>query len=216
MAFWNGPRSERSLAYLGVPEDRRGPGWWNAFLTGLPDEVLHFEPGVLRGPNGFAYVVARRQPEPGTVPATLRARAESLTDAGHGVVIEPGENVGDWVVSLGELAAIRARGTLLSVLDLLVRPAGREFLDAPEDALVGAPTEEVLPSFLRPHLGAVLRAHGIADPHAAVVLRGSGERLLTFGELPEKVAERLGWILPPYCRHVGLDFETVREMGVPL
>lgn len=224
MNFWKTKPepSDRLAELLTVPRDGRDARWTEEFLPLIVDAPLAFASDVGTGPDGFAYVVAQRSQSGGENVSTLRREVEGLTNAGFGVALEPQGQDAAWVFTLGALAGFRmfghfdeppgwsspvpARGVLET-----------EILQQEETAQVGAPNEEYLPLFLRPHLGHFLKHFGVADPYVALVLRQNGtQRLLAFNIEDESVRAYLRWYLPPGYGWIELDPTLVREMGVTL
>ncbi len=224
MSFWNRKLdpADRLAGLLIVPRPKRDERWSREFLVLIVDASLTFTSEVGPGPDGLPYVVAQRAASGASNVSTLRREVEGLTDAGFGVALEPQGEVAAWVFSLGSLAGFRMFGDFDEPLGwsspTRVRGAHEtEVLQEEESAQVGAPNEEYLPLFLRPHLGQFLQGSGIPEPHVALVLRQNGaQRLLAFGTEDDAICRYLSWYLPPGYGVIGLDPTVVRECGVPL
>jgi len=169
---------------LAVDREARDEAWVAAFYEAVPDAPMTAGE-VFGGPDAFAYLPLT----PGG-PTTLRQSLGACLDRGTGIVVTT--DAPEWVFPYGNLWSLREEGAF-------VLPA--EEGGAPQQVLVGSPTEAVLPAYARRAIKRELEFQGAERPGVLLVDApgASPSRSLAFDPMP--LPERVLWYLPP---HLGL------------
>lgn len=205
------PDATRALeGLLAVPDAQRDDDWRRALHAVAADAPLASQhPQLIQGPDGFGYFALQIPPAgPLAEPYTVRHVQEPCTVGGFGCVIFGRDGEPAWVFRYGEMWALRAEGRFDT------RPPGDDggsvTLEASEEVLVGAPSEDVLPDWARTVLRLALAHLDVEVPLVAVVVRPGGvpQRSLVLGPLGHVTAEErhhLTWYLPG---HLGVLFDV--------
>ena len=185
-----------------VPREERHDTWREAFFAAVPDASMATPAQqVVRGPDGYPYFCLT-VPEPGPFETfCLNHVLDVCLENGFGIVVMAGAPQPEWVFTYGDLWSFKETG------QFVVDTGETVTLTEPREALVGSPSETVLPAYARPVLRRALAAQGV--PEALVFLVHmpgfDPERSFAFRPLPEP--RGLLWYLP---RHLGL---TTAEDG---
>jgi hypothetical protein len=221
MAKFDLARTDQVVKLLVTPREQRDDAWREAFLEAIVDASLAAQqPQVIQGPDGFGYFVLRRPPvgqpfEPFCVSHIL----EMCTERGLGIVVEPSGGAAEWVFTYGDLFSLRAygsfRGDPLDGAEEAAPSTGVLGKDTP--VMIGAPSEEILPSWARRVIASFLKQVGhVSEPRVLVMVEParSPRRNLVFNVHPEdfpsgeqfqSVLNALGWFLPPNRLVVGMS-----------
>jgi hypothetical protein len=193
------------VSLLQTPPDQRDDAWRTAFLQAIPNAALApGSPQLVQGPDGFPYA-ALQTPERGQTftSYSLLSVLQQVTETGVGLVLNPQNDIPDWVFSYGDLLELRLRGELR-----LHYPAERpqEDVTPGEEVMVGQPSESYLPAYARRVLDAHLKRVGVPEPVALLMFRPSeNANTLVFPFTPEEfgseevlrdVLASVGWFLP--------------------
>lgn len=208
----------QTLLELSNPALERNESWREQFYAAAPRASLAAPmPQVLQGPDGFPYF-RLAIPKPGVQfeSFSITHVLEHCTNGGMGAVIVP--SLGDprnplWAFTYGDLCSLRQFGDFFGdPVDRGARPAGKpgvqeEVVDKGRQMLVGAPSEDYLPSYARIIIGKYLNAVGVPrQPGVKLVhdpQRGSPELMFNFGfeDFPDRarlntIMGRLSWFFP--------------------
>ncbi len=195
---------------LAVPEDERDPEWLRTFHAVVADAPLASQhPQLIQGPDGFGYFALELPPAgPLAEPYTIRHVQEPCTVGGFGCVVHDREGRPAWVFRYGEMWALRAEGRFDT------RPegdaGGSVTVEAGEQVLVGAPSDDVLPGWARTVLRIAVGHLDVEVPMVGLVMRPGAvpERTLVLGPLghvPTEQLHHLTWYLPG---HLGLIYDV--------
>src|SRR5882724_11707927 len=208
-----------------IPADQRDDQWKQSFYETVIDASFACrDPQVFSGPDGFPYF-ALMTPEPmkSFESYCLCNLVEFATDDGFGVAINPTETGADWVFTYGDLVTIRMFNSFEVPVEKRPPEHRTEILDQDEQVLLGSPSEEFLPGYVR----AVLRRFlvdgvGLQDPQVLLMNRpfDSPTEQLVFSIYPEDfeteeifnfVMGRITWFLPRHYPVVSVGREAELE-----
>jgi hypothetical protein len=199
--------------------DQRGSAWKQQFYDAVIDASFACgDPQVINGPDGFPYF-ALKTPEPfkGFESFCLCNIVETATDNGFGAVINPSGQGANWVFSYGDLATLRMFNSFEAPKQ--ETPDRDESLQQDQQFLIGSPSEEFLPAYVR----AVLRSFltegvGIENPGVFLMSRASDSiQQLAFSVFPEDfetedhfndIMGRITWFLPRHYLVVSVSRES--------
>ena len=174
-----------------VPRDERADTWREAFFVAVPDASLAAgDPQVFAGPDGYPYFLLR-MPAPGPFePFCVTHVLDVCLENGFGIVVSAGAPEPEWVFTYGDLWSFKETGRFI------VSAGGSVTLTEPREALVGAPSETVLPRYARPVLSRALAAQGVHGAEVFYVLMRGFDPERSFAIRPLPDPRRLLWYLP--------------------
>lgn len=199
------------IKLFATPREARDDAWRASFFEAVVDaSMASRESQVLHGPDGFPYFVLDRPPvgRPFT-PFCVSNVLEHCTEQGLGIVVDP-DHGPEWVFTYGDLFSLRAYGSFEG--DPVDREAPQgpatEVLSSGTQVMIGAPSEQMLPSWARRVVGSFLKhAAHVAEPRVLLMVAASRAqtRNLVFNLHPEdfpsqadfqRVMNALGWFMP--------------------
>jgi hypothetical protein len=216
-----------------TPRKDRDDAWRAKFFDAITTAAMTTtESQIIGGPDGFPYFVLA-MPAAGKPfsPVCLGEVLEHCTDRGVGIVVAPGEHGPEWVFSYGDLFSMRAYQTFDGdPVDANASAApATEVLEKDTPVMIGAPSDEMIPSWARPVLSSFLaQVGGVKEPSVLVMVRPSESpaRNLVFNVHPEDFASpdefgavlrRLGWFLPRGRSVIGMSrTSSIASSFVPL
>ena len=155
--------------HLAVADGARGAKWRHRFYDLIDRAKLcERDPRIFTGPDGFPYY-ALDLPAPGAQGTVAAADLlELATTRGFGIALEAHGDAAAWVFTCGDLVTRRAYGGYefprIGVAPS-EQPTFRAVLKETERMEVLAPTDAMLPGYVRPLLHAYFtRSLGIAHP----------------------------------------------------
>jgi hypothetical protein len=215
-------------ALLATARDRRDDAWRQAFFAAIIDAPLvtpsEKSEQVVRGPDGFPYFVLSRPPVARQLtPLSVSQLLGHCTGSGLGIVIEPTNDSAEWVFTYGDLFSLRAYGSFEG--DPIDRESDAgpkvETVKAGHEFLIGAPSEEFLPSWARRVIAQFLKsAAKIENPGVCVMAdpARAPSRNLVFNIHPENfpshedfelVMNAISWFLPAKRACVAMSRKTL-------
>lgn len=212
-------RTPQVVTLLTVPPELREESWVDAFFDAMTNASFAAgEPRMIQGPDGFPYFVLRT-PDPHQLfdAYSVAFIAEEATRKGFGIVLNPGPGTVDWVFSYGDIAGYRMTGSLRPM------PPRRQFQEhevtqEPEQVMLGAPSEEALPGYVRRTIDNHFRRMGIEQPSVLLMHRPSvKESDLVFNVFPEMFSSEedfrlalgsVSWYLPRHYTVLGVSRDT--------
>jgi hypothetical protein len=221
MAAYDLQKTHEVDQLLQVPDAKRDAAWRARFFAVIPEASMASTPEqVMQGPDGFPYFVLKR-PTPG-VAFTAFCLSEVLdhcTTRGLGAVIDPQPGGAGWVFSYGDLWSLRSYGTFEGdpVDEEREGAAGATVLAEDRKVMLGAPSEDYLPSWARRVLhGFLTQSARVKEPTVMLLIDPSmrPSRNLIFGVHPEDFPSpeqfqgllgALHWFLPPRRGLVGVS-----------
>jgi hypothetical protein len=212
-------RTPQVVTLLAVPPELRDASWVDAFFDAITNASFAAgEPRMIQGPDGFPYFVLRT-PDPHQLfdAYSVAFIAEEATRKGFGIVLNPGPGTADWVFSYGDIAGYRMTGNLRPM------PPRREFQEhevtqEPEEVMLGAPSEEALPGYVRRVINHHFKRMGIEQPSVLLMHRPSvKESNLVFNVFSEMFTSEedfrlalgsVSWYLPRHYTVLGVSHGT--------
>lgn len=182
---------------LAIPKDQRNDDWFEEFLQVVP-KAFFFATDVegkpFRGPDGAYYLGATSTRNETGVGACLLDLLDGLLSNGMGYVVNPQLEQPDYVFTFGNLATLKMFGSFAAPESWSGAPLASQTqeLAEPTEALVGAPNEGYLPSFIRKPIAEFLRHVGVAEPRVALV-HIQDRRSLAFNLTPEALEHPEGY-----------------------
>lgn len=148
--------ADQLRAHLSVQEDARGAKWRHQFYDLIEHVPLcERDPKIFIGPDGFPYY-ALDLPAPGEEGnIAVGDLIELATDRGFGIAIEADVEAAAWVFTCGDLVTRRAFGGYEFPRIGIVpseAPTFRAVLKETERMEVSAPSDALLPVYVRPLL----------------------------------------------------------------
>jgi hypothetical protein len=200
---------------FGIPAVQRGDSWLQQFHAAIPDaSMVNPAPKIFYGPDQFPYFHLQTPREGESVEAfCLINLLEYLTTHGLGAAINPsnGGQQAEWVFSYGDMLSFRMFGAFKLQPDAAERNPGQ--MQAGEQVLVAAPSQDLLPVYARQVLGRFMKESlGVPKPGVLLLSRANPlSQQLIFSIFPEDFSDpthfqgalrSLRWFLP---RHYVLD-----------
>jgi hypothetical protein len=170
---------------LAVPRETRDEAWVTAFYAAVPDAPMTAGE-VFGGPDAFAYLPLT----PGG-PTSVREVLDGCLERGTGIVVRT--DAPEWVFPYGNLWSFRTEGAFVLPPEEGGEPSGQ--------AMIGSPSDDLLPPWARRALKRELEFQGAERPAVLLVdvPGASPSRSLALDPMP--FPERVLWYLPP---HLGL------------
>lgn len=200
---------------LETKPELRDEDWEKAFLHLLPTTNLRLlDETPKEGPDGFPYLLASIDAE-SSEPAVKVI--DWLASRGIGLVINPAQEMPDYVFTYGQLWNFKSNGHFISHVPTVQQ--GQFKLDSGQKIMTGAPTEEYLPIYVREILRSFF-TH-IGKPNVKILMLSPDHKnfdlcfsLDSLGE-PVKhehrgILEAISWFLPGHY-----SIALIHEKGLP-
>lgn len=217
-----------------VLQSDRDEIWNQAFLANVTQASFCCgEPQVITGPDGFPYFQLFL-PEPNKsfqCYVIENMKDDFLLATGLGVVINPGSDSADWVLSNGDIVNLHLNNSFYTTGQTsFSNRNGVETLTESEEVMVGQPNEKLLPASTRKLLREYLNRIGMPEPKVLLLMRklkdGTGvSQDLVFNVTPDlfedekgyrAVMRTIAWYLPRHYSFVGMSEETLGTDFMPL
>ncbi len=195
-----------------VPHTQRNSSWLELFFANVADASFQSgDPQVFRGPDGLSYF-RLRIPEAGKPFECFVIRhliKDFLLTHGLGLVLESGTSTEpSWVFSHGDLVGFSIKSSFEPFV--VESPATGDLekgLEEDAAAVIGQPSENLLPTPTRQVLRRFLQAQGIKEPKVFLMIPpgstvSASERLIfnvdsTDALIPaQELLQWIGWFLP--------------------
>lgn len=215
-----------------IPFSERNENWRDEFLQNIAGANLKLgDPEVIMSKDGFPYVQLQ------TVKANERFQAyvienqlDILLEQGFGIVVNAHEGRPDWVFSYGDLANLKLNGFFYTDKSIFSNPSEYHSIGKDEKILVGQPSENIFPSYLRRQIKEFLQYSGVKNPKTMLIARHyedeqSASQDLVFNITPVQFASEkdfhnimntLQWFLPKHYSFFGIDEMSIENGFQPL
>lgn len=206
---------------IATPEVQRDSQWENLFLKSFTEsklKVLIEEPQ--KGPDGWPYLVVEASDEQDAESA--QKVLAWLQKRGIGCVLNPQKEYPDYVFTWGMIWSFRETGWFF-------KPQKSENTKIDfaltQDQILGAPTEEYLPSYVRQVLKEFFLQQNIYRPQILVLSNSKNEAELliskqSLGNPPESehegILEAIAWFLPPHYNLALVDSASLKTPFIDL
>lgn len=213
---------------LEVPFDQRDEKWVSSFLQSIDQANLKLgSPEVVIASDGFPYIQLQNVKTDESFQAfVINKQLPTILMQGFGVVINPQNERPDWVFSYGDIANYELNDTFYSDESIFSNNKEQVVISPDEQILVGAPSDTILPKYLKNQLREFLKHAGIEVPKAMMIARNyeSDETVkqdLVFNFTPPQIGDEkkfqfitnaLGWLLPKHYSVLFVE-ETAVENG---
>lgn len=227
-------KTDRLFHLLQIPPEQRDEKWQTEFLEHIPLASFRCgDPQVQTGPDGFPYFELYL-PEPNKEFQCYvidRMKDDFLLDSGFGVVINPGSQSADWVLTYGDILNYHIRKEFYTTDDsFFLQKPGKEILAEQEEVLIAQPSEKLLPAKARKIISGFLELNGVKSPKVLLMSRklpdGKGVSSdIVFNVTPEdfnneslyrSVMQSIGWYLPRHYTYIGVDEKMFSKGFLPL
>jgi hypothetical protein len=212
-------------ALFETPQEQRNDFWRKTFLDNVAEASFACgQPQVIEGPDGFPYFQLNT-PEPFKefqCYVIKNMKDDFLLAEGFGVVINTSKNQPDWVFSYGDIVNYHIKREFYSISTEWNRPQN-EVVQDKEQALIGQPSEAILPTQARAAIRKFLEGLSIYDAKIFLMNRRKPDEQflqeLVFNLTPDKfesheyfeaVMRSIAWYLPRHYTFVSMH-ESGRE-----
>lgn len=224
-------KTERIDALLAVPAAGRDENWLNEFLSDLAGASFSCgNPQVIAGKDGFPYFQLL-MPKKGDEFQSFvieKMMDDFLLERGFGVVINPGDENPEWVLTYGDLLNLHLNGAFFSAESAFNSNMESEIITEQEEVIVGQPSEAILPDKVRKLLRDFFELNGIIEPKILLIMRKNGDNIsqdLAFNITPEQfeteehyrnMMQTVTWYLPRHYSIIGLSDAAFDGEFMPL
>lgn len=188
--------------------ERRDEAWEKDFLSALPDSPIRvLSPEPREGPDHWPYLMISVGDPAAT--ESLRDVVGWLSTRGVGLVINPENEMPDYVLTYGMVWNFRERGEFLTTPTASAQgPTDTRFEVKPgQEVLTGAPNAAYLPPYVRSVIKQFFADQGVFTPKVLMVSVNKTDFDLAFSIESLKsppahehanIAEALSWFLPAH------------------
>jgi hypothetical protein len=223
----------QSLAILlNTPREGRNETWVKQFLTDLPFAALRCgTPQLIAGPDGFPYFQLFI-PEPGEEFQSYVIHemiSGFMVERGYGIVINPGEDQPDWILTYGDILNYHLNGYFFALESHFSNSSNaQQEIPEGEEVMIGQPSESILPVQTRKLLKDFFELNGIIHPKVMLIQRknfGNVSQDLAFNITPHffeseehyrNMMQTVTWYLPRHYSIVGLAESNAENGFKPL
>lgn len=224
----NNPKATSEvIKLLSVSFEERDEKWVDDFLLNIADATLGLaEPEVAVHNDGFAYMQFIH-PKQKNVKKNLSIREQlnNILSQGFGISIQSSIGRADWILSYGDLVNLYLNNEFYTEESIFSKNIETVQIDQGDNLLVGQPSENILPGFLRQQLSEYLQYAGIKNPKVMLIARNyEDENLvsqdLVFNLTPKQfrnkkeyneVMSAIEWFLPKHYSFLGVDEMTIQN-----
>lgn len=210
---------------LSVSFEKRDEKWVEEFLFNLPDATFGLaEPEVAVYNDGYAYMQFIHPCQNIKIKKTsIREELKNILIQGFGLIIQSSIGRADWILSYGDLVNLYLNNEFYTEDSIFSKNIENIQINQGENLLVGQPSEDILPVFLRQQLSEYLKYAGTKNPKVMLIARNyEDEELvsqdLVFNITPEQfrnkkeyneVMKAIEWFLPKHYSFLGVDEMTI-------
>lgn len=206
--------------------------WRDQFLKDIAGANLTLgEPEVGLSDDGFPYFHLQTVGTGKSFQAfVIEQQLDSLLQQGFGIVINGQQGRPDWVFSYGDLVNFKLNRQFYSDYSLFSNPKEHNPIGKDEAILVGQPSEEIFPNYLRDQLREFLYHSGVKLPKLMLIARNYTDEQratqdLVFNIMPMQFATQkefdtimntIQWFLPKHYSFFGVDEMAIENGFQPL
>ncbi len=212
---------------MSIPFAERDENWRNDFLLNICGANLKIgEPQVVMSDDGFPYINLQTVSTGESFQAyVIENQLDVLLQQGFGIIINPQNEQLDWVFSYGDLVNLKLSGEFYSKQTLFSPTKSYLGIGKDEEILVGQPSENIFPYYLKAHIREFLQYSGVKLPKIMLIARNyqSEENVsqdLVFNITPAQFASEkdfnnimntLQWFLPKHYSFFGVDEMSINN-----
>lgn len=215
-----------------IPFGDRDEKWRDDFLLSIAAANLKLgNPEVTLSQDGFPYFHLQTVAAGESFQAfVIQNQLPNILEKGFGVVINAQQEQPDWVFSFGDLTNFHLTGSFYTEISNFSASTAYQAIGKDEEIMVGQPSEEIFPTYLRMHIKEFLNYEGVKNPKIMLLARNvHDENLaskdLVFNIMPtqfaaeadfQNIMNTLQWFLPKHYSFFGIDEMTVDNGFQPL
>ena len=145
---------------------QRNEEWVGEFLKNIGEAKLQLgDPEIIMDPDGFPYMHLKTVSTGESFKAfVLKNEIPLLLEKTFGVIINPTNSKPDWIFSSGDILNYYLNEAFYTDETIFSKNVNAITIQKDEDILVGAPSEEILPTFVRRSIKEHLQHAGIKNP----------------------------------------------------
>lgn len=209
-----------------TPFAERDEKWRDDFLLSIAAANLKLgNPEVILSQDGFPYFQLQTVAAGESFQAfVIQNQLPNILEKGFGVVINAEQEHPDWAFSYGDLVNYRLSGSFYAETSNFSSTA-YQAVGKDEEVMVGQPSEEIFPNYLRLHIKEFLQYEGVKNPKIMLLARNVQDELraskdLVFNIIPaqfateadfQNIMNTLQWFLPKHYTFFGIDEMTVEN-----
>lgn len=217
---------------MGRPFPERDERWRDHFLSHIDGANLKLgEPEVAISKDGFPYIQLHTVTTGESFQAfVINNQLDTLLEQGFGIAINAHLDRPDWIFSYGDLVNLKLNGSFYTDNSVFSNPEEYLGIDKDEEILVGQPSEEIFPNFLRRQVREFLQYSGIKNPKIMLIARNytdeeHASQDLVFNIMPAQfpsekdfntIMNTLQWFLPKHYSFFGVDELAIENGFQPL
>lgn len=207
--------------------EQRDEKWRDDFLGAIAGANLKLgDPEIITSNDGFPYIQLETISTGESFQAYVIAKQlDIIMDQGFGIVINAHQGQPEWVFSYGDLVNLKLSGSFYTDVSLFSNVEERTKISKDEDILVGQPSEEIFPIYLRKHIREFLAFSGVQNPKIMLIARDYKDEQkatqdLVFNITPIQFAHEkdfkiimntLQWFLPKHYSFFGADEMSIEN-----
>lgn len=206
--------------------------WRDSFLSSVANANLKLgDPEIVMSNDGFPYIQLQTVKTGEKFQAfVIATQLDTILNQGFGIVINPQAAQPDWAFSYGDLVNLKLNGSFYTDKTIFSSSKEQTSIGKDEEILVGQPSDEVFPPYLRRHIAEFLSYSGLKNAKLMLVARNytDEERAtqdLVFNIMPTQFATEqefnnimntIQWFLPKHYSFFGVDELSIENGFQPL
>lgn len=210
---------------LEIPFENRDQNWVNSFIHAVDQANLKLgSPEVVIGSDGYPYIQLQNVESDESFQAfVINKQLPAILTQGFGVVINAHKERPDWIFSYGDIVNYELNDVFYSDESIFSNNREQIVIQPDEQILVGAPSDSILPKYLKNQLREFLKHMGIETPKAMMIARNYSDdqqvkQDLVFNFTPpqleneklfENISNTIGWLLPKHYSVLFVDENAV-------
>src|SRR5690606_14072880 len=157
-----------------VPFKERDEKWRDDFLMAISEANLKLgDPEIIMSNDGFPYIQLETVSTGESFQAyVIKKQLDIIMGQGFGIVINAKKGgQPEWVFSYGDLVNLKLSGFFYSDASLFSDISENNKISSDEKILVGQPSEEIFPNYLRKQIREFLEFSGVKHPKLMLIAR---------------------------------------------
>ena len=212
---------------LEVPFEERNEKWVERFLQSIDQANLKLgSPEVVIASDGFPYIQLQNVKTDESFQAfVINKQLPAILTQGFGIVINAQNERPDWIFTYGDIVNYELNDTFYSDESIFSNNKEQIVIQPDEQILVGAPSDSILPKYVKNQLREFLKHAGIETPKAMMIARNyeneqDVKQDLVFNFTPPQIADEkkfeiisntIGWLLPRHYSVLFVDENSVEK-----
>lgn len=212
---------------LTTPFENRDQSWVESFLENIAEANLKLgQPEVIMASDGFPYLQLESVHSDENFHAfVINKQLPTLLLQGFGVVINAKNSQPDWVFSYGDIVNYELNDEFYAKSTTFSHNKENVAIGSDEKILVGQPSDNIMPKYLRNQLREFIKHTGIEVPKMMLIARNPEDEAqlkqdLVFNFTPnnftsekhfQQVANTIAWFLPKHYSFLFIDEKTIEN-----